>query len=139
MLRLEYKGESDWSAKLRDVMPGMLACLRSVSGKGLGVSKAWTMSGGKVGVRIRNQDGNGFDCVALADGSKFESLSGLPSFAECPAGRGQSVLRARAGLAEDGGMPALRAGARRRRRDAGLARVRHRRGAAAAAPAAKTC
>lgn len=82
VLRLDYKGEADWSAKLRDVMPGMQACLRSVSGEGLGVSKAWPMSGGKVGVRIRNPDGSGFDCIALADGSKFESLSGLPSFAE---------------------------------------------------------
>lgn len=88
VLRLEYKGEADWSAKLRDVMPAMLACLRSVSGEGLGVSKAWSMSGGKVGVRIRNPDGSGFDCVALADGSKFESLSGLPSFAEALPGEG---------------------------------------------------
>jgi uncharacterized lipoprotein YbaY len=82
VLRLDYKGEADWSAKLRDVMPGMQACLRSVSGEGLAVSKAWPMSGGKVGVRIRNPDGSGFDCIALTDGSKFESLSGLPSFAE---------------------------------------------------------
>jgi uncharacterized lipoprotein YbaY len=88
VLRLEYKGETDWSAKLRDVMPGMLVCLRSVSGEGLGVSKAWPMSGGRIGVRIRNPDGSGFDCVALADGSKFETLSGLPSFAEKLPGEG---------------------------------------------------
>jgi len=92
VLRLDYKGESDWSGKLRDVMPGMLACLRSVSGKGLGVTKAWSMSGGKVGVRIRAEDGNGFECVALADGSKFETLSGLPSFAAAVPGEGNPVF-----------------------------------------------
>jgi uncharacterized lipoprotein YbaY len=88
VLRLEYKGESDWSSSLRDVMPGMLACLRSVSGEGISVSKAWAMSGGRIGVRVRNADGSGFECVALADGSKFESLSGLPSFAEALPGEG---------------------------------------------------
>ena len=92
VLRLEYKGETDWSSKLRDVMPAMLVCLRSVSAEGLGVSKAWPMSGGKVGVRIRNPDGSGFDCIALADGSKFESLSGLPSFAEALPGEGNPTF-----------------------------------------------
>jgi len=92
VLRLEYKGEADWSSKLRDVMPAMLVCLRSVSAEGLGVSKAWPMSGGKVGVRIRNPDGSGFDCIALADGSKFESLSGLPSFAEALPGEGNPTF-----------------------------------------------
>ena len=88
VLRLEYKGDADWSGKLRDVMPGILACLRSVSGQGLRVTRAWSMSGGLVGVRIRADDGNGFDCRALADGSKFESLSGLPSFAVALPGEG---------------------------------------------------
>lgn len=92
VLRLDYKGDTDWSAKLRDVMPGVLVCLRSVSGDGVGVSKAWPMSGGKIGVRIRSEDGNGFDCVALADGSKFESLSGLPSFAPALPGEGNPVF-----------------------------------------------
>jgi uncharacterized lipoprotein YbaY len=88
VLRLEYKGESDWSAKLRDVMPAMLACLHSVSGAGLRVTKAWSMGGGRVGVRIRADDGNGFECIALADGSKFETLSGMPSFVEPLPGEG---------------------------------------------------
>ena len=92
VLRLEYKGDADWSSKLRDVMPGMLVCLRSVSGDGITVSKAWSMSGGKVGVRIRNADGSGFECVALADGSKFESLSGLPSFADALPGEGNPAF-----------------------------------------------
>jgi len=92
VLRLDYKGESDWSGKLREVMPGMLACLRSVSGEDLGVSKAWNMGGGKVGVRIRAANGNGFECVALADGSKFETLSGLPSFAQALPGEGNPVF-----------------------------------------------
>ncbi len=92
VLRLDYKGETDWSGRLREVMPGMLACLRSVSGKGLGVSKAWSMSGGKVGVRIRAEDGNGFECVALADGSKFDTLSGLPSFAATLPGEGNPTF-----------------------------------------------
>lgn len=92
VLRLDYKGESDWSGKLRVVMPGMLACLRSVSGDGLGVSKAWPMGGGRIGVRIRAADGNGFECVALADGSKFESLSGLPSFAGQLPGEGNPLF-----------------------------------------------
>ena len=92
VLRLDYKGDADWSSKLRDVMPGMLVCLRSVSGDGITVSKAWSMSGGKVGVRIRNADGSGFECVALADGSKFESLSGLPSCADALPGEGNPVF-----------------------------------------------
>jgi uncharacterized lipoprotein YbaY len=92
VLRLDYKGEADWSAKLRELMPAMLVCLRSVSGEGIGISKAWTMDGGKIGVRIRNQDGSGFDCVALADGSKFESLAGLPSFAERLPGEGNPTF-----------------------------------------------
>jgi len=92
VLRLDYKGEADWSAKLRDVMPGVLACLHSVSGEGLRVAKAWSMDGGKVGVRIRAADGNGFECIALADGSKFESLSGLPSFAEPLPGEGNPAF-----------------------------------------------
>lgn len=92
VLRLEYKGDADWSAKLREVMPGMLVCLRSVSGDGIGVAKAWPIAGGKVGVRIRSRDGNGFDCVALADGSKFESLTGLASFAPALPGEGDPVF-----------------------------------------------
>jgi uncharacterized lipoprotein YbaY len=92
VLRLDYKEESDWSGKLRDVMPGMLACLHSVSGPGLRVSKAWSMGGGRIGVRIRADDGNGFECVALADGSKFETLSGLPSFAESLPGEGNPAF-----------------------------------------------
>ncbi len=92
VLRLEYKGDSDWSSKLRDVMPGMLACLHSVSGQGLRVTKAWSMGGGRIGVRIRADDGNGFECVALADGSKFETLSGLPSFAESLPGEGNPAF-----------------------------------------------
>jgi hypothetical protein len=92
VLRLDYKGPADWSARLRDVMPGMFACLRSVSGQGLAISKAWTMPGGRVGVRIRGDDGNGFECVALADGSKFESLSGLPSFAVALPGEGNPAF-----------------------------------------------
>jgi len=89
VLRLEHKREGDWSRALRALMPAIQACLRSVSGEGLAVTKAWPVGGGKIGVRIRAQDGSGFDCTALPDGSKFESLSGLPSFAEKLPGEGE--------------------------------------------------
>ena len=92
IMRLGYKREVDWARQLRDVMPAIQLCLHSVSGEGLEVTKAWPMGGGKAGVRIRAGDGNGFDCVALIDGSKFTSLSGLPSFAEKLPGEREPVF-----------------------------------------------
>lgn len=92
IMRLGYKREVDWARQLRDVMPAIQVCLHSVSGQDLAVTKAWPVGGGKVGVRIRGEDGNGFDCVALLDGSKFTSLSGLPSFAEKLPGEREPVF-----------------------------------------------
>lgn len=92
IMRLGYKREVDWARQLRDVMPAIQVCLHSVSGEGLEVTRAWPMGGGKAGVRIRSADGSGFDCVALVDGSKFTSLSGLPSFAEKLPGEREPVF-----------------------------------------------
>lgn len=81
VLRLEHKREGDWSRDLREFMPAISVCLRSVSGQGIAVTKAWAAGGGRIGVRMRTTDGSGFDCTALPDGSKFDNLAGLPSFA----------------------------------------------------------
>lgn len=88
VLRLGYKRGEDWSRLLREVMPAIGVCLRSVSGEGLAVVKAWPKGDGRIGVRIRGPEGSGFDCTALPDGSKFESLAGLPSFAAPLPGEG---------------------------------------------------
>jgi hypothetical protein len=92
ILRLGYKREEDWARLLRDVMPAIQLCLQSVSGQDLEVTKAWPMGAGEAGVRIRSADGSGFDCVALMDGSKFTSLTGLPSFAEALPGERSPVF-----------------------------------------------
>lgn len=92
ILRLGYKRETDWAYQLRDVMPAIQLCLHSVSGENLAVTKAWAMGGGEAGVRIRTADGGGFDCVALVDGSRFTSLTGLPSFAEMLPGERSPVF-----------------------------------------------
>ena len=81
VMRLDRKRPEDWSRDLRMLMPAIQVCLRSVSGAGIAVTKAAPAGGGRIAVRIRTRDGSGFDCVALPDGSKFDSLSGLPSFA----------------------------------------------------------
>lgn len=92
VLQLEHKRESDWAHSLREMMPAIQVCLHSVSGDGITVTKAWPAGGGRIGVRIRGRDGSGFDCRALPDGSKFESLSGLPSFAEKLPGEGEPTF-----------------------------------------------
>jgi hypothetical protein len=92
ILRLGYKREADWAHQLRDVMPAIQLCLHSVSGEDLVVTKGWAMGGGLAGVRIRAPDGSGFDCVALVDGSRFTSLTGLPSFAEVLPGERSPVF-----------------------------------------------
>ena len=92
ILRLGYKREADWAHQLRDVMPAIQLCLHSVSGEDLVVTKAWAMGSGQAGVRIRAPDGSGFDCVALVDGSRFTSLTGLPSFAEVLPGERSPVF-----------------------------------------------
>jgi len=92
ILRLGHKREEDWARLLRDVMPAIQLCLRSVSGQDLEVTKAWPMGAGEAGVRIRGADGGGFDCVALMDGSKFTSLTGLPSFSEALPGERSPVF-----------------------------------------------
>ena len=92
VLQLEHKRDSDWAHSLREMMPAIQICLHSVSGNDITVTKAWPAGGGRIGVRIRGRDGSGFDCRALPDGSKFESLSGLPSFAEKLPGEGEPTF-----------------------------------------------
>jgi uncharacterized lipoprotein YbaY len=104
VLRLDYKGESDWSGKLRDVMPGMLACLRSVSGKGLGGLEHQRRQGrcahprrGRQRLRVRSAR------------RRLEVRNALrPAIVRGGgARRRQSRIRTRAGLAEDGRLPPL--------------------------------
>ena len=105
ILRLGHKRDPDWARLLRDVMPAIQLCLNSVSGEALEVTKAWPTGEGEVGVRIRGADGSGFECVAVMDGSRFTSLTGLPSFAErlpgekspvfIPAPRGPGAMECR--------------------------------------------
>jgi uncharacterized lipoprotein YbaY len=92
VMRLDRKRPEDWSRDLRQLMPAIQVCLRSVSGEGITVTRASAAGGGRIGVRIRTRDGSGFDCTALPDGSKFESLSGLPSFAAKLPGEGEPAF-----------------------------------------------
>lgn len=62
----------DWSADLSQLMPAVTACLAHTEdgARPVGVTKAWPMGFGLVGVRLLEPDESRVDCVATADGAR---------------------------------------------------------------------
>lgn len=62
----------DWSADLPQLMPAVTACLAHVEdgARPVGVTKAWPMGFGLVGVRLLEPDESRVDCVAAVDGAR---------------------------------------------------------------------
>jgi putative lipoprotein len=58
----------DWSRRVLDLMPAIRACLDATPAKPATITKAWPMSHGMVGVRVRDGKGTRSECIVAAGG-----------------------------------------------------------------------
>ena len=74
---LDEKPPGDWSRHLLTLLPAIEACLAATPGSSPRAVKAWSINGGRVGVRTWSSAAAGFECIATAEGSVLQPLTPL--------------------------------------------------------------
>lgn len=68
------KPVEDWSRLLPDLLPGLRRCLAVLGSDWAAVVAAWPMNHGLIGARLRESEGESWDCVAEATGQGIARL-----------------------------------------------------------------